>query len=265
MESIFEQLLYTTIRIECLDQNKNAVSMGTGFILQRPVGDDKHKLYIVSNKHVLCGAKSIAISFIRMKENEVEVRDHIPITINDFEDIVVAHPDPDIDVALFEWTNLIYMIPDRIIFKFVPYDILATFDEPELTVAQNVYFVGYPDDRYDKKNNLPLIRSGMIASHPKYDYNGESAFIIDAQVFPGSSGSPVFIDLTFENFKNGRIDLGAKNIKLLGVVSSTMLRRNPLKIIETGKGFFTDEILGLGKVYKSIAIKELVDSMPIDN
>mgnify|MGYP003291781313 CR=1 FL=1 len=56
--------------------------------------------------------------------------------------------------------------------------------------------------RYDKKNNLPLVRTGTIASHPRKDFNGLPQFVIDAQVFPGSSGSPVFIDMTFERFKN---------------------------------------------------------------
>lgn len=142
---------------------------------------------------------------------------------------------------------------------------LATFKEPELSVAENVYFIGYPDNRFDEKNNLPLIRTGMIASHPKYDYNGKPIFIIDAQVFPGSSGSPVYIDLTYENMKNGQIVIGKRNLKLLGIVSATMIRNNQLKSIQTGTKFLTEEVLGLGIVYKATAIKDLIDSMPTDN
>lgn len=142
---------------------------------------------------------------------------------------------------------------------------LATFEEPELSVAENVYFIGYPDNRFDEKNNLPLIRTGMIASHPKYDYNGKPIFIIDAQVFPGSSGSPVYIDLTYENMKNGQIVIGKRNLKLLGIVSATMIRNNQLKSIQTGTKFLTEEVLGLGIVYKATAIKDLIDSMPTDN
>lgn len=105
----------------------------------------------------------------------------------------------------------------------------------------------------------------MIASHPKYNYNGNDVFIIDAQVFPGSSGSPVYIDLTFENFKNGQINLSKKDIKLLRIVSATMIRNNQIKSIQTGTQFLSEEVLGLGIVYKATAIKELIDSMPIDN
>ena len=122
------------------------------------------------------------------------------------------------------------MFPGKLFYKAVDYRMLATFSEPELSIAENVYFIGYPDNRFDVQNNLPLIRQGMIASHPKYDYNGDPVFIIDAQVFPGSSGSPVYIDLTYENIKNGKIVLSPKkDIKLLGIVSQTMIRNNKLQ------------------------------------
>lgn len=142
---------------------------------------------------------------------------------------------------------------------------LATFKEEELNVAQSIYFVGYPDNRYDIANNLPLIRTGIIASNPKLDFNGSKQFIIDAQVFPGSSGSPVYIDLIYENFKNGQIVLGERKVKLLGIVAMTMIRNNELQAINTNTKFITQEVLGLGIVFKSTAIKELIDSMPTNN
>lgn len=156
-------------------------------------------------------------------------------------------------------------MPEQLFFKAVSYDMLATFEESELSVAQNINFIGYPDNRFDELNNLPLIRTGIIASHPRLDFNGGPVFIIDAQVFPGSSGSPVYIDLTYENIKNGEIVLGARNIKLLGVVSSTMIRNNQLQAIQTSTVYTTQGVLGLGIVFKATAIKELIDSIPIDN
>jgi hypothetical protein len=68
----------------------------------------------------------------------------------------------------------------------------ATFTEDRLLPACEVLFVGYPNDVYDQVNNLPVIRAGKIASMPKVDFNGKPEFLIDAHVWPGSSGSPVF-------------------------------------------------------------------------
>lgn len=265
VDNIFEQLMYTTLRIECMDIMEKVFSIGTGFLIQRPVSDNKYKLYLVSNKHVLCNTESIAISFTINKENEPDVGKRIRLPITNIKSNIVGHPDPNVDIAVLECTGLFILMPEQLYYKAVSYNMLASFNEKELSVAENVYFVGYPDDRYDMKNNLPLVRTGMIASNPKYDYNGNPTFIIDAQVFPGSSGSPVYIDLTYENMKNGQIIVGERNIKLLGIVSATMIRNNQLKSIETNTHYLTEEVLGLGIVYKSTAIKEVIDSMPTDN
>ena len=51
----------------------------------------------------------------------------------------------------------------------------------------------YPNGIWDAKHNLPIIRRGITATHPKLFYNGKPEFLIDAACFPGSSGSPVFL------------------------------------------------------------------------
>lgn len=261
MNNVYERLLYTTLRIECLDEYDNTISIGTGFLLARKFGKDSCKIYLVSNKHVLCTASKIKVVFSKRKENNIDLGKSVQFSISDIKSTVVVHPNPKVDIAILDFTVLFYRYRSEIFYKVVPYETLATFDEPELMVAENVYFVGYPNNRYDIKNNLPLIRTGMIASHPKLDYNGNPEFIIDAQVFPGSSGSPVYIDLTYEMIKNGQFISGKKNIKLLGIVSATMIRNNKLKSIQTGSRWLTEEILGLGIVYKSTEIKKLLDSM----
>lgn len=265
MNNIFDQLLFTTLRIECLDATGEVFSIGTGFLLQRPVGDDKYKLYLVSNKHVLCASDSIAISFSKIQKDSDDKKNIVRIPIHSLKNNIVCHKDLSVDIAVLECTGLFIMLPSKLYYKAVSYDMLATFKEPELSVAESIYFVGYPDNRYDKTNNLPLLRKGTISSYPKYDFNGDPVFIIDAQVFPGSSGSPVYIDLTYENMRNGQIIFGKKEIKLLGIVSATMIRNNKLKSIETKTQYLSEEVLGLGIVYKSTAIKQLIDSIPVNS
>lgn len=68
MNTVYEQLLYTTLRIECKNSEGKVTSIGTGFLLSRPVGENQYKLYLISNKHVLIGTPNIAISFT-CKEN----------------------------------------------------------------------------------------------------------------------------------------------------------------------------------------------------
>ena len=80
----------------------------------------------------------------------------------------------------------------------------------------------------------------------------------------GMSGSPVYIDLTYENFRNGRIVVGERKLKLLGIVAQTMIRNNELQAVPSSTNYVTQEVMGLGIVFKSTAIKELVDSIPME-
>lgn len=265
MNNIYEELMFSVLRIECLDKSGDVVSIGTGFLLLRPVGDDKFKLYLVSNKHVLCDTDAIQIVFTENNNGYPRLGKIHRFNITNVKPNVFAHPNHSVDVAALECTSIFAHFSESLFCKMISYEMLADFNEPELSVAENVIFIGFPDDRFDEVNNLPLIRTGLISSHPKYDYNGDPKFVIDAQVFPGSSGSPVFIDLSYENFKNGQLVIGKRNIKLLGVVSATMVRNNELQAVPTGTSYSVEEVLGLGIVYKSTTIKELIDSMPIDN
>jgi hypothetical protein len=79
---------------------------------------------------------------------------------------------------------------------YVPIDAKMIPSESEMKdygVFQEVKFIGYPIGMWDEKHNLPIVRRGMTASDPVVDFNGRREFLIDAAVFPGSSGSPVYI------------------------------------------------------------------------
>ena len=258
--NIQEQIMHTTLRIELLEKG-NVKGMGTGFLDSVPVDNGKGvKIVLISNKHVLTEGDEIAITFTTMKNGLPEFGKKLRLPISNVKANVVGHPNSEIDVAALVCTGIFNLLPDQLFFKTIQYEMLSDFTENELSVAENVFFVGYPDGRFDEKNNLPLIRTGLIASNPKFDYNGKPEFVIDAQVFPGSSGSPVYINYTFEDIKNGRIVLSnQQNIKVLGIVAQTMVRNNILQTVPTGTTNYTQEVLGLGIVFKSTVVKETID------
>lgn len=256
--SIYEQLLYSTTRIECLDDHDQLVGIGTGFLMNGPVVDNKTKVFLVSNKHVLMTCQSIRITFNSGENGKLVTQKPQQFVVKNSISEVKGHPTADVDIAILDITALFGALSDKLYFKLFSTDLLADFTEPELNVAENIYFVGYPDGRYDQVNNLPLVRTGIIASHPKFDYNGLPEFVVDAEVIPGSSGSPVLIDLAYENARSGDIILGHK-FALLGVVAATMIRENRLQVLPTSKAALgIQETIGLGLVFKAPLIKELI-------
>ena len=80
----------------------------------------------------------------------------------------------------------------------------------ELNAAEDILMVGYPNGLWDAKNNYPLMRRGITASHPgvDFDVNGIGTCVVDVACFPGSSGSPVFV------YNNGTIIDKSGNVSI---------------------------------------------------
>ena len=88
----------------------------------------------------------------------------------------------------------------------------------DLTQLEDIVMIGYPNGLWDSKNNMPIFRRGVTASHPRFDWNGRKEFLIDAACFPGSSGSPVLLynEGSYPR-KSGGIALGSR-LYLLGIL-----------------------------------------------
>jgi hypothetical protein len=77
-------------------------------------------------------------------------------------------------------------------------DGLATAEEFMTTIwpGDHVFFTGYPAV-HDKLDQRPILRAGIIASDPKYNYSTSGKFegervAYEAMSSPGASGSPVY-------------------------------------------------------------------------
>ena len=68
------------------------------------------------------------------------------------------------------------------------------------------------------------------------------------------------MNLREAQFTKGKIFLGqTPPYLLLGIISETMIRNNAVTSIQTGHMQFAQEVIGLGIVYKSLAISELIN------
>lgn len=95
----------------------------------------------------------------------------------------------------------------------------------DLSAVEDLLMVGYPQGLYDIKNNFPLFRQGISASHPAFDRNGKSEFLADIASFPGSSGSPVFIYDKHSYQKGNTTHVASPRILFMGVINLAHLIR----------------------------------------
>jgi hypothetical protein len=179
-------------------------SVGTGYFYQFPgATSDTYVPVIITNKHVINGRKYLNLNLQIfpvgsnvMDDGSVAGEIRYPITVELTPEILLQHPDPEVDLCAVLIGASLRSIPPGMIAKcyMLGEEARLTNEEIEFTrPLEPILMVGYPNGLWDELNNRPIARQGTTASHPLRAWNGKRYFVIDAACFPGSSGSPVFL------------------------------------------------------------------------
>jgi hypothetical protein len=223
--STSEKLTYSTVRIECQLKNGNQ-STGTGFFFRILESDDRknHIPVVITNKHVIKDSIKGRLIITKANEkNEPLDREHFTVLFDNFESLWRLHPSEDVDLCVMPIAPFISEANKRGTRLFyIPFDksLLPTKQQLlDLSALEDILMIGYPNGIWDSINNKPLMRKGVTATHPNFDYNGKKEIMIDIAAFPGSSGSPV---LVFNEGgymdKRGNMNIGASRVILLGIL-----------------------------------------------
>jgi hypothetical protein len=184
---------------------------------------------------------------------------------------VVGHPSSGVDVAAVHVTKEVLNF--KIAGFRLTYDMFATRElltSNNITVGDEVFLLGYPNAIYDERNSFPILRIGTIATAPAYGFAFNSrlrtkyglpskidGFLVDANVYPGSSGSIVILKQQAATIGKDGVPMlgGGKTIPyLLGIVSGSI----PIEDQALGsKGR-----MGLGIVYSADIVRETIELFP---
>ena len=264
-----QQLMFTTFRIE------TETSTGTGFTYAHMDQNGERRDYLVTNKHVVQGTRQGELTFTESdKRTDLDiplVGQTVPLHIQDEAWAWTYHQSPEVDVAVMRLGHIVSRINQRgknVYFTGISAKWLAGEQQlRELDALDPVIFVGYPAGIYDQANNLPVIRTGTIATLPHVDYNGRPEFLIDASVFPGSSGSPVFIYnkppwlSKYGELMNRERLLFLGLIKAVHIFSGTSTVEEEVAAAARRQFVTTDHMIGLGIVQKAAGVVETVQHL----
>lgn len=250
LKDIYTQIIFTTVPIwvEKLDGN---MSVGTGFYYQKKIDDNVSIPFIVTNAHVVENAKQGIVALIRKKDEIPLLTEKVNASIPG--EMLTKYIDKQNDLAIFPIGPILNQLKVNnidIFYRTIDESIIPNNDViSNLSAVEEITFIGYPSGIFDKKNNTPLVRKGITATPIWNDFNGKETFLIDAGVYPGSSGSPVLVINNGSYSTGDGIAIGTR-LYFLGVITDTIQRIEDKNV---------NVYLGLGQVVKSSLVKKLVD------
>jgi hypothetical protein len=250
---------------------------GTGFLVARALSQNESRVFLVTNKHVVCkepGRRAttpyITCHFNTLNEDGStgKTSGQIPLRNDDGRVRYREHTDPDTDVCAFDVTDVMVLNP-TIQKRWIIYEAFGIEQkriELDISAGEEIVTIGYPMGLRQGDSNFPLVRQGMIATrigdriHDQVaDGNGNTrsrnlrAFLFDGATIHGSSGSPVLLKPTTGRLVGNNLMLGESPIVLLGIVAET--RFAPINV----NGTITPNFAGLGVAFDAETIVETIE------
>lgn len=258
VETIADQLFYSTVLVSCQDDKSDSSWTGTGFLFGYRQ-NNKLIRFLVSNKHVFKDATRISMRINKGTSAPAGESFELELPTNFW-----GHPDSNVDVAVIDINEEFCNSKESCFCRFISKDIIPTEKQLQnLDSLEDITFFGCPNGLYDEVNCLPIARTGVTVTPPMVDYKGRSVFLIDASVFPGSSGSPVFILNSGSYCAGNSICLGNR-IYFLGVLAASEVQPSLYDTfsVPTSSKLKTAvaQYIDLGIVYKARTVIETIEN-----
>ncbi|SEQ88647.1 Trypsin-like peptidase domain-containing protein [Nitrosomonas sp. Nm51] len=264
INSTTKKLLFNTVRVDTVLEDGSEGS-GTAFIVSHNHLNSTY-LFIVTNRHLVESVQRGGLVFTQKRNGQPIFGKRFQLNIDDFSHAWYMHPDPEIDLAIIPLRPLEQAANDQGVELY--YHTIDSRLAPDaitlsaLDVPEEVFFIGYPSGVWDQVNLMPIFRRGTTATPIALEFEGRKEFLIDAAVFPGSSGSPVFVNPS-DTLRMTR----PTNRKLIfaGIVTAVFFREEANHLIpapvpaNNHSIVMGSEMIDLGLVIKAQVVVDLIN------
>ena len=209
---------------------EHTVGSATGFFYK-----ENGNKYLITNRHVVIDEKrglypdSLEIR-IHTSPNSTIPNRNVQISLYENSIPLWLEHSQDVDVIALNIDTLLQT--DDFMHFWTSENILPI--ENTLMIGGRTIIPGYPYGFYDEIHNLPIIKTGTIASSFRSDFRSRPYFLIDTNLQPGMSGSPVLTAPGSIVIEGESFVFLMDRPYLIGVHSAEHLARTPRAIEELG-------------------------------
>ncbi len=256
---IAPDLMRLTYRIEGPSKDPGKTITGTTFLLSQPLRKSPPvSLYVlVTASHVLndINGDSAVINLTWKQQDGAFKKVPHPIEIRQGgTNLWMSHPRADVAVMIASlprgFTDTLEAVPGTAL--LLDDDALK---ENDLRPGEELQCLGFPLGLESSAAGFPILRSGKIASFPVYPSQQAPEILIDARIFGGNSGGPVFFDFSARH-KFGKSEKSLDWRGIVGVLSQDISN------VQRIEGYFESSMrrdpLGLAVVVPSHFVKETI-------
>ena len=190
-------------------QGIQEIAQGTGFFynvidtLKSNAWSKINGIWLITNRHIVLqkdfmnreSLPELFTFYMRKLGDSSLLWEPIQLSANELRKRLKIFEDSTIDVVAIDVQDLLMKktMSDKSVIQWqgVSKNDLPDENPQNIQVTDDVSIVGFPLGFYDNLNLFPIVKTGSIASRWGFGYNGNPYFLIDAKLFPGSSGSIV--------------------------------------------------------------------------
>ena len=248
-----DPVLMSIVRIK-LVRDEEEFGTATGFFFTK-----EGRIYLVTNRHVArSGRRGVQPTHFRihLHQRVSDLSENFWVSLPLFHEggapRWLEDPVHNSDVLCLE----VEEIRSRAAEKAVAISALSEADfvpeDLDFELGQELLVIGYPRGYHDDVHNLPVIRYATLASPYPIPFQGKPLALIDANLHPGTSGSPVILKPSSIPSSSWRSDpFSRRRVYLLGVHSSS-----DGAVLKDG----AKDPLGLHLVWSATLITDIIDA-----